>query len=245
MGLKYWLNERRQIVKFYKDIYKHYFYSTIFSQGNSEYDASIPIPKIIHYAWFGRGEMNALLKKCMATWNIQLKDYKIILWNEDNFPFDKYPFAKQAYEQKKYAFVADVARLHALYNYGGIYMDTDCEVIKSFDDLLNHDAFACYETPNLISIGTVGAKKGHPWLKLMMQWYDCVDFSEDYAEIANTRIISRMARLHYGVKLNGKKLVLPNNVWIYPREWFLPEPKDGKWLVSDDTYVVHHFTRLW
>lgn len=245
MGFNYWLNERRQIVKFYKDIYKHYIFSKINKQQNESYDSSHGIPKIIHYAWFGKSEMSDLLKMCVSSWEKHLSGYELKLWNEENFPFDEYPFAYAAYKAKKYAFVADVARLHALYKWGGVYMDTDCEVIKRFDDLLYNDAFACFETPNLVSIGTVGAKVKHPWIKLMLQWYECVEFCDDYAEIANTRIISRMIRLHYSVKLKGEEIILPNNVHIYPREWFLPEKESGKWAVTNKTYVIHHGSGLW
>lgn len=82
------------------------------------------ILKTIHYCWFGCGKQNDLIQKCISTWKDVLPEYKIILWNEDNFPVNKYPFAKQALHDKKWAFVSDVARLHALYYHGGIYMDT-------------------------------------------------------------------------------------------------------------------------
>ncbi|NCC01725.1 MAG: glycosyl transferase [Clostridia bacterium] len=230
---------------FYKDLYKHWLRSKFSNSYAETYDNSKQIPKTIHYAWFGHGEKNEILKKCLATWPQQLKDYNIVLWDEKNFPFEKYPFAQQAYEQKKWAFVADVARLHAIYYYGGIYMDTDVEVLKPFDDLLNCDAFACYETPNLITIGTLGAKPKHPWVGLILLWYQGLNMSKNYNEIANTRIISRMMRLHYKVKLNGKEMVFADGVHLYPREYFCPDKEHGVWKTSEDTYCIHHFTGLW
>lgn len=146
---------------------------------------------------------------------------------------------------KKYAFVADIARLHCIYNYGGIYMDTDCEVLKPFDDLLNCGVFACYESPNLIATCVLGAKRYHPWVGLMLLWYYGLDFCDDYAEIANTRIMTRIARFHYGIRPNGKYLELPNNVEIFPREWFCPDKINNKWQITNDTYVIHHFSGLW
>lgn len=245
MGFGHWLNARRQILKFYKDIYQHYCKNRYFRKQQEQFDSRGDIPKVIHYAWFGKGEMPDVVKKCLATWPKFLTGYEVKLWDESNFPIDEYPFAKQAYEQKKYAFVADVARLHAIYYYGGIYMDTDCEVLKNFDDLLHHNVFACYESPNLLSIGTVGAKKHHPWIYDMLTWYQDVDFCDDYAEIASTRIYSKMARVKYGIKLKGQPQDLPNGVHIYTRDYFCPEKLDNAWGVTENTYVIHHFTGLW
>ena len=118
-------------------------------------------------------------------------------------------------------------------------------MLKSFNDLLNKDAFACFETPNLVSIGTLGAKKHHPWIALMLLWYKSVDFCDDYAEIANTRILTRIMRMHYGIKPNGNPLELNNGIIIFPRDYFCPNKIDGKWQVTDNTYVIHHFSGLW
>ena len=96
------------------------------------------IPKIIHYCWFGGKELPNLAEKCIASWKKQLPDYKIICWSEENFDIDNsVPYLKEAYSKKKFAFVSDYVRLYALYNYGGIYLDTDVEVIRDFSPLLN------------------------------------------------------------------------------------------------------------
>lgn len=245
VGFTHWLNARRQLLKFYKDIYTHQYKNKYFRKQQEAFDGSEDIPKVIHYAWFGKGKMPDIVNKCLETWPRVLRDYEFKLWDESNFPIEEYSFCKQAYEQKKFAFVADVARLHVIYHYGGIYMDTDCEVLKSFDDLLCNDAFACYESPNLISIGTLGAKKYHPWIFDMLTWYQDVDFCDDYAEIASTRIYSKMARARYGIKLQGKEMDLPNGAHIYTRDYFCPDKADDKWNVTQNTYVVHHFTGLW
>lgn len=245
MGINHWLNERRQIIKFYKDLYVHCYNNKFNNIYTEEYNPSGKIPKVLHYAWFGKGEKPDLLKTCMETWPKILPDYEFKLWDESNFPIDLYPFAKQAYDKKKYAFVADLARLHSIYYEGGIYVDTDCELLKSFNDLLDKDAFACYESSNLISIGTLGAQKHHPWVGLMLLWYYGLDFCDDYAEIASTRILTRIMRMQYGIKPNGNLLELPNGVTIFPREYFCPGKINGQWQVTKDTYVVHHFSGLW
>ncbi len=100
MGITYRLNEYRQQIKFYKDLYKHYYNSKFDNIYNKPYDDSQQIPKIINYAWFGKGEYPDLLKQCMKTWPKVLRDYEFKLWNEDNFPIEEYPFAKQAYDRK-------------------------------------------------------------------------------------------------------------------------------------------------
>ena len=104
------------------------------------------IEKKIHYCWFGKGEMKPLMKKCIKSWKKYCPDYEIIEWNEDNFDVNSTLWTKQAYEAKKYAFVSDYVRLKVLYEHGGIYMDTDVEVVKPIDEFLSHDAFCGYET---------------------------------------------------------------------------------------------------
>lgn len=95
------------------------------------------IPKKIHYCWFGRGPLPELARKCIASWRKYLPEYEIKEWNEDNFDLDAYPYVREAYDSRKFAFVTDVVRLYALYNEGGIYMDTDVEVLKPLDSILH------------------------------------------------------------------------------------------------------------
>lgn len=101
------------------------------------YIPSKQIPKIIHYAWFGSAAMPAICQQCIDSWHKIHPDWEFMLWNESNFPFDLYPYAKEALEKKCWAFISDVARLHAVYYHGGVYLDTDVKTIKSFNNLLN------------------------------------------------------------------------------------------------------------
>ena len=116
------------------------------------------IPKIIHCVWFGQNEFSEKEKKCIESWKKYLPEYEIMVWNEKNFDLNQNKYVKEAYILKKYAFVSDYVRLWALYHYGGIYMDTDVEVVKPFDDFLNKSVFLCFET-SMVSIGTCGAEK--------------------------------------------------------------------------------------
>ena len=118
------------------------------------------IPKIIHYCWFGKKDKPELVKRCIKSWENNLNDYKIIEWNEDTFDINSNKFVKQAYEAGKFAFVSDYVRVYALYNYGGIYMDTDVEVYRTFSkDILKNESFWGFEEKNFIATSTIGAKK--------------------------------------------------------------------------------------
>ncbi len=245
IGLKYHLNEIRQKIKFHKDLYLHFVKSRYFNPYKEVLNSENKIPKVIHYCWFGRKRMPAEVKKCVEAWQKILPDYKIKCWNEDNFPFEKYRFAKEALERKKWAFIADIARLHALYYEGGIYLDTDVEILKKFDDFLHESAFTSYESLNLIAMAVLGAKKQHPWVGKMLLWYDMVHCDEDYTEIANTKVVSKITKLQYGVNLDGKDLILPDKLHIYPREYFSPKSEKDKWLTTDKTCTIHHFTGMW
>lgn len=245
MGFNHWLNERRQIAVFYYNIYYHYL------KYGRKYDSSAianyeqhSIPKVIHYCWFGGGKQNDLIKACMDSWKKVLPEYDIVLWNEENFPLDDYPFAKQALEDKKWAFVSDVARLHALYYHGGIYMDTDVEVLRPLDIFLEHGFFSGFESDRHIPTGLMGGKKGNLYLKLLLKWYKNRNYGKDYYEIANTRIITRITRLNCGIILNGENYVFGDNHY-YPVEYFCPDKLDGRWDVTNNTYCIHHFTGLW
>lgn len=245
MGFGHWLNERRQIVVFYYNIYAHYFkYGRKYNCSETAIYEQSKIPKVIHYCWFGRGKQNDLIKKCIESWEKVLPEYDVVLWNEDNFPFEIYPFAKQALNDRKWAFVSDVARLHALYYYGGIYMDTDVEMLKPLDNFLNHGFFSSYESRRYIHTGLMGGKKGNLYLKLLLQWYENKNYGEDFYEIANTRIITRITRLNCGMQINGNKYVFGDNFY-YPREYFCPEKINDEWKVTNNSYCIHHFTGLW
>ena len=108
------------------------------------------IPKIIHYCWFGRNPLPSSVQKCIASWRKFFPDYEIKEWNEDNFDLDMYPYAREAYENRKFAFVTAVVRLYALYHEGGIYMDTDVEVLKPLEVFLDNPAFSGFEDEKLL-----------------------------------------------------------------------------------------------
>ena len=146
------------------------------------------IPKIIHYCWFGGKPLPALARKCIMSWKKFLPDYEIREWNEHNFDVNKVPYTAEAYAAKKYAFVTDYVRLYALYHEGGIYMDTDVEVLKPLDRFLHHPAFSGFEGGGLVPTGIMASEKGGEWARWQLSLYDGKHFSTE--EGTNVTLIS-------------------------------------------------------
>lgn len=135
------------------------------------------IPKIIHYCWFGGQPKPEMVLKCIESWKKYCPDWEIIEWNESNFDVSSHPYMKEAYERKMWAFVSDVARLLLVYNYGGIYLDTDVELHESLNELLIERAFFAFESDVYINTGVgFGCEKGHKSVETMLHYYDKRNF---------------------------------------------------------------------
>ena len=206
------------------------------------------IPKIIHYCWFGGKEKPSIVNKCIYSWQEKLSDYEFREWNENTFDINNNSFVKEAYEKGKYAFVSDYVRVYALYNYGGIYLDTDVEVRKSFNDLLNNDSIWGFEEKNFIATSTIGACKGNKLIKQFLDSYDGKRFVKEDGTIdtlTNVAVVSNLVKL-LGVKLDGSYQKIEGVATFYPQEYFSPYDyincymKDGK-----NTYAVHHYYKSW
>ena len=207
------------------------------------------IPKTIHYCWFGRGEKPEIVKKCIDSWKQNLSDYEIVEWNEDNFDINKNDYVREAYKAKKFAFVSDYVRVYALYNYGGIYIDTDVEVLKEFsEEILRNDSFWGFEEKNFIATSTIGACKGNKLIKQFLDSYDGKRFVKEDGTIdtlTNVAVVSNLVKL-LGVKLDGSYQKIDGVATFYPQEYFSPYDyincymKDGK-----NTYAVHHYYKSW
>lgn len=207
------------------------------------------IPKKIHYCWFGHGQMPELAIKCINSWKRHLPDYELILWNEDNFDIYCNQYVKEAYEAGKYAFVTDYVRLYALYNYGGIYMDTDVEVLKPLDKFLKHRAFTGCENEEMCVTGTMGAEKGHKWIEYLLNFYNDKKFilqDGSFYKIPNTQIITEITIEKFDWKPKNEHQILHNDLNIYPfevfcaKDWRTCEVKS-----NNHTYTIHHFSRSW
>ena len=206
------------------------------------------IPKIIHYCWFGRGEMPRLAKKCIRSWKKYLPDYQIKEWNEDNFDLSMFPYAKEAYERRKFAFVTDVVRLYALYIEGGIYMDTDVEVLKTLDPFLHHIAFSGFENATQVPTGIMASEKGGKWAKENLAFYEgkhFVDKDGQMNTITNVLTITDYM-LNHGLVQDNTYQDFPGLITIYPNDFFCPKCyEDNKIYLTNNTVTIHHFEASW
>lgn len=205
------------------------------------------IPKIIHYCWFGGKELPKLAKRCLASWKKYCPDYQIKCWNESNFDVNSNQYVKEAYENKKYAFVTDYVRLYALYNFGGVYMDTDVEIIKSIDDFLNCKGFSSFESTNLVPTGILASEKELPIIKELLEYYTNKKFINadgSFDTTPNTKTITDTF-VKYGLKQNNKKQVI-KDFTFYESDYFCPiDCKTKVKKITDNTYTIHWFAGSW
>ncbi|MDO4782332.1 MAG: glycosyltransferase [Capnocytophaga felis] len=206
------------------------------------------IPKIIHYCWFGGKPKPELAEKCIVSWRKHLPNYEYIEWNENNFDFDKFPYAKEALEAKKYAYITDIVRLYVLKEFGGIYMDTDVEVLKPLDIFLNEPAFSGFESNKLLPTGIMGAEKNSVWASEMLEYYNGRSFLSEEKHpilIPNTIIITDMMKAK-GFFINNTYQKKEGYITFYPSEYFCPKDYiSGKIHITENTYCIHHFSGSW
>lgn len=206
------------------------------------------IPKIIHYCWFGGNPLPPLAIKCIASWKKYLPEYEIKEWNESNFAMNQFPFAKEALEHRKFAFISDVCRLHALKEEGGIYMDTDVEVLRSLDVFLGKSAFSGFENDDFVPTGIMASEKDGKWVTELLQYYDNRSFIKSNGEpdtVSNTFIITQMMKKK-GFEMNNSYQELDNYVAFYPNDYFCPKSyKTGDIELTENSYCIHHFAKSW
>ena len=206
------------------------------------------IPRIIHYCWFGKGEMPESAKNCIASWHEHMPDYEYKFWNEDSFDVTQNVYVEEAYDAKKYAFVSDYVRLWALEREGGIYMDTDVEVFKPFDDLLNHKAFAGFEGSKHLPVGTcVMASVAHGlWVSEQLAGYNDRHFlREDGTYDLTTNVQFITARMkENGFVQNGVEQDY-KDLHVFPVEYFSPRHTTGEYIKTFNTYCDHLGMGTW
>lgn len=206
------------------------------------------IPKLIHYCWFGKKEKPYKVRMCIKTWKEKLPDYEIIEWNENNFDVQAYDFTKKAYESKKWAFVSDYCRILALYNNGGIYLDTDIEVIKNIDKFLEQKSFGGIEHEIYINGAIWGCREGDQFIKKLIDYYNKLnfyDFNGDLFRIAIPKIITEIAK-DEGYNMCNRMQELKGGTVVYPSEYFYP--KGHSWeksIITENTYTIHHYDGSW
>lgn len=214
------------------------------------------IPKVIHYCWFGKGEMSGKAKECIDTWRKFCPDYEIKEWNELNFDIGSCAYIREAYAAKKWAFVSDYARFKILYENGGLYLDTDVEVIKSFDDIISKGPFMGFEEGKQTFKGIdykVNPGLGlasEPRLELfkeIIDYYHTIHFiTEDGSQIMTT-IVDYTTNIlkKYGLK-NKCEIQYVAGIYLYPPEYFCPlNFNTGKLMITENTRSIHHFLASW
>lgn len=198
------------------------------------------IPKIIHYCWLSNDPIPKDLKKYMKSWKEKLYDYEFILWDLNRFDLNRSLWVKQAFEAKKYAFAADYIRLYAVYNYGGIYMDMDVEVIKSFNDLLRNDYILGYEAAKGLEAGVFGAPKKAPWVKEVLEYYTSKEFALPNGLYNDTPLPIIMDEVLNADYITNKKIVPLPTDFLTAKSY-----KTGKIIITPNTYTIHHFAGSW
>ena len=214
------------------------------------------IPKLIHLCWLSGDPYPDKIQFCINSWKKYLPDYEIMLWDTNRFDVNSLPFTKQAFEAKKYAFVADYIRLYAVYNYGGIYFDSDVEVIKPFDEFLNLPYFIGSEVePSRPEMAAFGAEKGTPWVKDAMELFTERSFLKEDGQMDITDIPTVLEKLFHEkyewtpIENLSEFDPDPSKICVLPVEWFNAHPrvdeKRLKYNVTGNTHSIHHFANSW
>ena len=193
------------------------------------------IPKIVHFCWLSNDSYPPLVVKCIDSWKKYLPDYEFVLWDTHRIDVGSNIWLKQAYENKKYAFASDYIRFYALYNYGGIYLDADVEVLKSFDELLSQQQFVGEEAGGDIEAAIMGTEKGLMWIK------ECLDYYQDRLFIKSDGSFDMRP-----VPLLVTKVLSKTSIDIKPYYFFSPKDYNiGKVCITNETYCIHHFDGKW
>lgn len=212
------------------------------------------IPKIIHYCWFGRNPLPKSAIKCINSWKKFFPDYEIKEWNEDNFDVNIIPYTAEAYKMKKYAFVSDYARFWILYRHGGLYFDTDVEVIKPMDDIVAHGPFMGIEVPATkmilpaVAPGLgLGVIPGLGLYKEILDYYTPLHFLKKDGTLNQVTVVNHVTKvLEQNGLLSTNDIQEVAGVWIYPRDYFNPlDDSTGRLMTTENTRTIHWYTRTW
>lgn len=215
------------------------------------------IPKVIHYCWFGGNPLPEFAVKCINSWRKYMPEYEIKEWNESNFDVNIIPYTKEAYEAKKYAFVSDYARFWILYHYGGVYFDTDVEVIRPLDEIIERGAFMGCEIdgqdPHYGDIAVnpglgLAVKAGHQVYKAILEKYAMLRFLNEDGSYNTTYAVVRLTTdilKSFGLE-NRKGIQDVAGIYIYPQRYFNPfDDATGRLNKTPDTYTIHWFSKTW
>lgn len=220
------------------------------------------IPKTIHLVWFGGNPYSKIVLYCIKSWKKMCPDYEIKVWNEETFDVTCNKFVNEAYQNKKWAFVSDYVRLYALYNYGGVYIDSDVELLKSFEPLFENEHCATgYEGDLWIPAAIMAAEPKNEWIKLLLDYYKERSFVKSDGSLdmkANTAIITELSKTQCQFEMGDFEIAL-GNVKLFPTEYFQPYKKQqfdfqndesiskchSYYEITNNTVCIHHNTVTW
>lgn len=205
------------------------------------------IPKIIHYIWFGRNPYPEKVAYCIESWKKYLPEYQFMLWNEDTFDVNSVQFTKEAYENKKWAFVSDYVRVYALYNYGGLYLDTDIEVLRPFNDLLDKRMILGTDGGGYLT-AFMASERQHPFWKNILEHYHMRSFKLQNGtlnmEVNNTLLQDELVK--YGYRVLNAYQELNEGIVVFPDDYFhVVSLADGTMHKTSNSYAIHWHTLLW
>lgn len=205
------------------------------------------IPKIIHHCWLSGETFPSNIQRCMDSWKKYLPDYKIKLWDTHNFDCNRWKYTRQALDKKKYAFVSDVVRLYALYTEGGIYLDSDIEVMRNFDDLLDNPAFSGIESGGRFAAWIMASEAENPLFAELLSYYENKEFvtSKGEMDLTPNTIPTTTILSHHGMKPENALQKL-KYITIYPEDYFCPKnPWTLKVHITENTHAMHLFAGAW
>ena len=209
-------------------------------------DQNIPIPKIIHYCWFGKKDLPEMAQRCIDSWKKNMPDYEIKRWDESNFNWQENAYCKESYNVGLYAFVSDFARFKILYEEGGIYLDTDVEIIKPLSDIIENGPFMAMEHGNLVNPGLgIAAIPKMDFLKNILDIYNNSHLYKTDGSINYDTVVVRTDKLLKQYGWDGTQRYIAGFI-IYPQDYFCPlNYMTNSLIITDNTYTIHHYSASW
>lgn len=205
------------------------------------------IPKKIHYCWFGGAPLPPQAEKCIRSWQKFCPDWELVQWNESNFDLDENPYVRYCFDNKKWAFLSDYVRLAVIYRYGGVYFDTDVELLKPLGDLMEQEAFYSFETESIVNTGQgFGAVAGHPTVEAMVRQYLALQPDEEgHFPLAACPALNTAALKEFGLRCDGSRQTVAGAV-ILPVEYMNPyDEPTGRLNKTENTLSIHWYSKSW
>ncbi|MDR3021474.1 MAG: hypothetical protein LBU60_02190 [Clostridiales bacterium] len=203
------------------------------------------IEKKIHYIWLGKSQKSSLMLDCIQSWHQIMPDWQILQWDESNFDIESVPLIKHLYDKKQFAYAADMIRAHVLYKYGGIYLDTDVQVLRPLDDFLQYDFFVGYEAKNWCCNAVIGSCAKHPILEMYIKLFNYCIPSKDFQLFA-VHSYSAIIFFIYGILPDGKTSILNDEIALFSSEYFYPMHYITKRLrITQNTHAIHRYASSW